>query len=110
MGKYPMELRRNASRKVARFHEGWIKFLLNSSVQTLKRVCLELCREEDATYRDGVIFSRLRENLEFVIRDLTKSRWVGGSISNGFERPHSRSWPKPCPCPAPIREFANPLC
>ena len=30
----------------------------------------------NAGYRDGVIFSRLLENLEFVIRDVTGSNWT----------------------------------
>ena len=73
-----MKLRRDASRVAARFHERWLKFLLNSSEQTLKRVAHELflLEQENATYRDGAIFCRLRRNLEFVIGDLTETDWT----------------------------------
>ena len=73
-----MELRRDASRVAARFHERWLKFLLNSSEQTLKRVAHELfdLEQENSAYRDGAIFCRLRRNLEFVIGDLTETDWT----------------------------------
>ena len=54
---------------VARFHQGWLKFLLNSTPQTLKRVCHEISalEEANAEFRDGAIFARLRQNLEYVV-------------------------------------------
>lgn len=91
-----MELRRETSRLAARFHEGWLKFLLTSSPQTMKRVCHELAllEEINAAYRDGAIFSRLRKNLEFVIQDATRSNWtVGRSRQDlrGRTRGHRRN-------------------
>jgi hypothetical protein len=72
-----MELKRDASKLVARFHAGWLKFLLKSTPQTLKRACHEIAALEEANvaYHDGAIFSLLRKNLEFVIRDVTSSDW-----------------------------------
>src|SRR5690349_8562055 len=73
-----MELRRETSRMAARFHERWCKFLRDSSVQTQKRVAHELktLAEVNAGYYDGVIFSRLLENLEYVIGRKTHSNWT----------------------------------
>jgi hypothetical protein len=73
----PMELKRDASKLVARFHAGWLKVLLKSTPQTLKRACHEIAALEEASvaYHDGAIFSLLRKNLEFVIRDVTSSDW-----------------------------------
>jgi hypothetical protein len=72
-----MELKRDASKLVARFHAGWLKFLLKSTAQTLKRTCHEIAalEEANAAYHDGAIFLLLRKNLEFVIRDVTSSEW-----------------------------------
>jgi hypothetical protein len=62
----------------ARFHAGWLKFLLNSTPQTLKRVCHEISalEEANAKFRDGAIFGLLRSNLEFVIAEVTQTDWT----------------------------------
>lgn len=72
-----MEPRRDASKAVKRFHQRWLKFLLNSSVQTLRRVAHELATMEQANagYRDGAILTLLRRELEFVIGDVGGTDW-----------------------------------
>lgn len=72
-----MNPRRDVSRAVKRFHERWLKFLLTSSVQTMRRVAHELAAMEleNAGYRDAAILCLLRKDLEFVIRDVTGSNW-----------------------------------
>ena len=76
--KYGMNLRRETSRAAARFHEHWVTFLRGSTPQTLKRVAHELktLEEMNAGYYDGVIFSRLLRNLEYVIGQVTHSNWT----------------------------------
>ena len=85
---------------VARFHERWLKFLLNSSEQTMKRVAHEIfeLEQENAPYRDGAIFSQLRKSLEFVIADVTHSDWsvarsrkdLRGRTRRGHHNSHDR--------------------
>jgi hypothetical protein len=72
-----MEPRRDASKAAFRFHQRWLKFLLKATPQSLKRTAHELAALEEASaeYRDGTIFSVLRKNLEFVIRDVTRTDW-----------------------------------
>ena len=72
-----MELRRDASKAAVRFHQGWLRFLLKATPQSMKRVAIELASLEEASseYRDGVIFSVLRKNVEFVVRDVTQTKW-----------------------------------
>ena len=43
----------------------------------MRRVCHEIAHLEEGnrSYRDGVLFKLLRENLEFVIRDTSGSSW-----------------------------------
>jgi hypothetical protein len=72
-----MNPRHDASKAVKRFHQRWLKFLLNSSVQTLRRVAHELAAMETANagYRDGVLLTLLRKELEFVIREVGGTDW-----------------------------------
>jgi hypothetical protein len=72
-----MNPRRDASKLVARFHRAWLKFLLNSTPQTMRRVAHELAAMEEANacYRDAAILALLRRELEFVIRDVSGSNW-----------------------------------
>jgi hypothetical protein len=72
-----MNPRRDASKVVERFHQRWLKFLLNSSVQTLRRVAHELAEMEEANkgFRDNAILTLLRRELEFVIRDIGGTNW-----------------------------------
>jgi hypothetical protein len=62
---------------VKRFHERWLKFLLSSSVQTLRRVAHELVAMEEANagYRDAAILTLLRRELEFVIKEVGGTAW-----------------------------------
>jgi hypothetical protein len=79
-----MNPRRDASKAVMRFHERWLKFLLNSSVQTLRRVAHELAAMEaaNAGYRDGLLLTQLRKELEFVIRDVGGTNWSAQRSQN----------------------------
>jgi hypothetical protein len=72
-----MNPRRDVTKVVKRFHQRWLKFLLNSSVQSLRRVCHELAEMEaaNAGYRDAAILTLLRRELEFVIRDVGGTDW-----------------------------------
>ena len=69
--------RRDTTKVVIRFHQRWLKFLLNSSVQTLRRVAHELAAMEEANkgFRDNAILTLLRKELEFVIRDIGGTNW-----------------------------------
>src|SRR5260221_6071782 len=68
---------RDASKAVKRFHERWLKFLLNSTPQTMRRVCHELAAMEEANkgFRDNALLTLLRRELEFVIRDVGGTNW-----------------------------------
>jgi hypothetical protein len=72
-----MDVRRDATKAVQRFHRRWLAFLLNSSIQTQRRVCHELYDLEQANrdYLDAQFISVLRKTLEHVIRDIGKSTW-----------------------------------
>jgi hypothetical protein len=72
-----MNPRRDATKAVMRFHERWLKFLLNSSVQTLRRVAHELAAMEEANkgFRDGAVLTLLRRELEFAIQDIGSTDW-----------------------------------
>jgi hypothetical protein len=72
-----MEIRRDATKAVQRFHRRWLAFLLNSSIQTQRRVCHELFDLEQANrdYLDGQFLSVLRKTLEHVIQDIGKTPW-----------------------------------
>jgi hypothetical protein len=72
-----MEIRRDATKAVRRFHQKWLKFLLSASLQTQRRVCHELFDLEQANrdYLDGQFLSVLRRTLEHVIQDIGKSSW-----------------------------------
>jgi hypothetical protein len=72
-----MNPRRDATKAVQRFHQRWLKFLLNSSVQTLRRVAHELGTMEEANqgFRDGAILTLLRRELEFAIQDMGGTKW-----------------------------------
>jgi hypothetical protein len=72
-----IEIRRDATKAVQRFHRRWLAFLLNSSIQTQRRVCHELYDLEQANrdYLDGQFLSVLRKTLEHVIRDIGGTAW-----------------------------------
>jgi hypothetical protein len=72
-----MTPKRDVTKSTVRFHTRWLKFLLEATPQTLRRVCHELAalEEENQQYRDGVIFSVLRKQLEFVIQDVGRTNW-----------------------------------
>jgi hypothetical protein len=72
-----MDVRRDATKAVQRFHRRWLAFLLNSSIQTQRRVCHELfdLEQENRDYLDGQFLSVLRKTLEHVIQDIGKSSW-----------------------------------
>lgn len=67
-----MTAKRDATKAAIRFHHRWLKFLLQSSQQTMRRVAHEIAalEAENAGYRDGRLFGLLRRQLEFVIRDV----------------------------------------
>ena len=73
-----MTLRREMPRIALRFHAIWLRFLLNASVQTMRRVAHELAglEKENAQYRDGALFGLLRDQIEFVIQDVGKTPWT----------------------------------
>jgi hypothetical protein len=60
-----------------RFHERWLKFLLNATPQTMRRVAHELGTMEEANqgFRDGAILTLLRRELEFAIQDIGGTKW-----------------------------------
>ena len=72
-----MNPRRDATKAVKRFHERWLKFLLNATPQTLRRVAHELGTMEEANqgFRDGAILTLLRRELEFAIQDIGDTDW-----------------------------------
>ena len=72
-----MNPRRDATKAVMCFHQRWLKFLLNATPQTMQRVCHELAAFEEANkgFRDNAIFTLLRKELEFVIRDVGGTGW-----------------------------------
>jgi hypothetical protein len=72
-----MNPRRDATKAVMRFHERWLKFLLNATPQTMRRVAHELGTIEQANkgFRDNAILTLLRRELEFVIKDIGGTNW-----------------------------------
>lgn len=72
-----MNVKRDASKLVLRFHRGWLRFLLNASLQTQRRVAHELATIEEASrgYLDGEIFKLLLRHLEHAIQDIGKTDW-----------------------------------
>ena len=91
-----MEPRRDASKLVRRFHQRWLKFLLNSSVQTLRRVAHELAEMEQANkgFRDNAVLTLLRKELEFAIQDIGSTDWSVARSKNdlrGRTRGHHTS-------------------
>lgn len=72
-----MNPKRDATKAVMRFHQRWLKFLLNATPQTLRRICHELAAMEEANkgFRDNAILALLRRELEFVIRDVGDTDW-----------------------------------
>ena len=73
-----MTPKRDASKLAVRFHRAWVRFLLKASQQTMRRVCHELAiiEQENRQYRDGAVFTLLRRELEFVIRDTGHTSWT----------------------------------
>jgi hypothetical protein len=73
-----MKPQREMTRIVKRFHATWLRFLLNASIQTMRRVANELAEleSENAQFRDGALFSLLRHEIEFVIQDVGNTPWT----------------------------------
>jgi len=69
--------KRDATKAVMRAHARWLRLLQFGSIQTMRRVCHEIAilEDENRQYRDSVIFSVLRKNLEFVIQDVGGTNW-----------------------------------
>ena len=61
-----------------RFHATWLRFLLRTSIQTMRRVAHELSalEKENAQYVDGALFRLMREQIEFVIQVVGKTPWT----------------------------------
>jgi hypothetical protein len=72
-----MEIRRDATKAVSRFHKRWVQFLLSASLQTQRRVCHELfdLEQENRDYLDGQFLLVLRKTLEHVIQDIGNTPW-----------------------------------
>src|SRR5258708_4248585 len=90
-----MNPRRDASKAVQRFHQRWLRFLLNSTPQTMRRVAHELSAMEEANkgFRDNAILTLLRPEL-FVICDLGGTNWSvqrSGNDLRGRTRDHRTS-------------------
>ncbi len=89
-----MQIRRDATKAVSRFHQKWLNFLLSASLQTQRRVCHELFDLEQANrdYLDGQFLAVLRKTLEHVIQDIGKTPWsVQRSRRDLRGRTHRRS-------------------
>src|SRR5438445_10056822 len=82
-----MNPRRDASKAVERFHQRWLKFLLNATPQTMRRVCHEMVEMEEANkgFRDNAILTLLRRELEFVIRDVGGTNWSVARSRNDLQ-------------------------
>src|SRR5260370_14145462 len=88
-----MNPRRDGTKAVMRFHERWLKFLLNATPQTMRRVAHELGTMEEANkgFRDNAILTLLRRELEFVIREVGGTDWsVARSCNDLRGRARSR--------------------
>ncbi len=73
-----MQMKRDATKAVHRFHQRWLRFLLTASLQTQRRVAHELFDLEMAnrSYLDGEVLGLLRRHLEHAIQSIGRTGWT----------------------------------